>query len=306
MVTRSGAIGLSVLFVLVWSSGYLVGSIGIHAGPPLALAAWRFLVSLVVLGAFTLVTRAPWPSDPHVYVHLMVIGALLQSVQLGAIYLGLGQGVPAGLSSLILSASPLLVAATAVPMFRERLTGRQWIGLTIGLVGVVVSLGGTLTGTARLTGYAFTALALASFAAGTLYQKRFGQSVDLRTGITIQLLGAALTSFPLAALHGGIGLPLTTPAIGSVLWLAMVNSIGGFTLLFTLLRQRSASATTSLLYLVPPVTALLAVPLLHQNLTVGILLSMGISGVGVVLATRTQAATTQLPVGAKQAESGFR
>jgi drug/metabolite transporter (DMT)-like permease len=295
MVTRSGAIGLSVLFVLVWSSGYLVGTVGIHAGSPLALAAWRFLISLVVLGVFTLATRAAWPTSPRVYVHLIVIGALLQSIQLGAIYLGLAQGVPAGLSSLILSASPLVVAVAAVPLFGERLSGRQWVGLGIGLAGVVVSLAGTLTGTARLTGYVLTALALASFAAGTLYQKRFGQSVDLRTGITIQLLGATLVSFPLAALHGGIELPFTAPVIGSVVWLGMVNSIGGFALMFTLLRQRSASATTSLLYLVPPVTALLAVPLLHQSLTASVLLGMAISGVGVAMATRTQASGLTTP-----------
>lgn len=277
---------MPVLFILVWSSGYLVGSIGAHSGPPLALVAWRFLLSFVLLGVVALVTRAPWPRDPRVYVHLLVIGALLQAIQLGGTYLGLGLGVPAGLSALILCTCPLIVAATAVPLFRERLTGRQWIGLGIGLAGVVVSLGDGLSGDARTAGYVFTGIALASFAAGTLYQKGFGQSVDLRSGITIQLLGATVTSFPLAALHGGLDLPLTWPAVGSLLWLATVNSIGGFTLLFLLLRKYTASHTTSLLYLVPPVTALLAVPLLHQRMSPSLLVGMAVSAVGVVLATR--------------------
>jgi drug/metabolite transporter (DMT)-like permease len=279
-------VGLSILFILVWSSGYLVGSIGAHAGPPLALVAWRFLLSFAVLAVASLLTRTRWPTDPRVYAHLLVIGALLQSLQLGGVYLGLGLGVSAGLASLILSVCPLIVAATAVPLFAERLAGRQWIGLGIGLAGVVLSLGVDSTGSAQLAGYLFTGVALASFAGGTLYQKRFGQQVDLRAGITIQLLGATVTSFPLALVHGGLDLPLTLPALGSLLWLATVNSIGGFALLFILLRQRTASATTSLLYLVPPVTALLAVPVLHQRVSLGIVLGMVVSGIGVVMATR--------------------
>jgi drug/metabolite transporter (DMT)-like permease len=286
--TQSGppklaAVVLPVTFILVWSSGYLVGSIGTHAGPPLALVSWRFLTAFVILGTVSLVTRAPWPTKPSVYLHLLVIGALLQTVQLGCVYLGLGYGVTAGLSSLIVSAAPLIVAAAAVPLFSERLTRRQWIGLGIGLVGVGIALSDSLSGGPPLAGYAFTGLALIGFAAGTLYQKRFGSTVDLRTGTTIQLLGATVTSFPLAAVHGGLHLPLTAPALGSLAWLATVNSIGAFTLLFILLRQRSGGAATSLLYLVPPVTALLEVPLLGQNVTASVFVGMAVSGAGVLL-----------------------
>ncbi|TCO65619.1 DMT family transporter [Actinocrispum wychmicini] len=275
---------MPVLFILVWSSGYLVGTIGAHSGPPLALLAWRFLFSFVILGLVALVTRAPWPREPRVYAHLLVIGVLIQTVQLGGTYLGLGQGVPAGLSALILCACPLVVAAAAVPLFRERLVGRQWIGLGVGLAGVVISLGDGIGGTANAAGYVFTGIALAGFAAGTLYQKGFGQSVDLRSGITIQLFGAVVTSFPLAALHGGLDLPLTWPSVGSLLWLSTINSIGGFSLLYLLLRKYSAGQTTSLLYLVPPVTALLAIPLLHQRLTLSVLVGMAVSAIGVILA----------------------
>jgi drug/metabolite transporter (DMT)-like permease len=279
---------LPVAFILIWSSGYNVGSIGSRSGPPLALVAWRFLAAFIVMGTVSLVTSAPWPADPRVYLHLLVTGTLLQTVQLGGVYLGLGHGVPAGLSSVILSACPLIVAAAAVPLFSERLAGRQWIGLGLGLVGVVVSLSGKLSGGSQhLAGYAFTGLALVGFAAGTLYQKRFGHSVDLRTGTTVQLFGATVTSLPLAAGYGGLHLPLTATALGSLAWLATVNSIGAFTLLFILLRRRSGGAATSLLYLVPPVTALLAVPLLGQSVTASLFLGMAVSGVGVVLVLAT-------------------
>lgn len=280
---RVRAIALSIVFVLIWSSGYLVGTIGAHSGPPLALAAWRFLLAFVVLGIVSLVTRAPWPTDPRVYPQLLITGALLQTGQLGGIYVGLGNGVPAGLSSLVLSAAPLIVAAAAVPLFGEKLAGLQWLGLGLGLVGVVISLTGKLSTSGNPIGYGATGLAVIAFAAGTVYQKKFGQTVDLRTGTTIQLLGATVTCFPLAAAYGGIHLPLTAPALGSLLWLAMVNSIGALTLLFVLLRRSSGGAATSLLYLVPPVTALLAVPLLGQTVTTSIFVGMAVAAVGVVL-----------------------
>ncbi|WP_395105332.1 DMT family transporter [Actinomadura sp. SCN-SB] len=280
---RFTAAALPVVFVPIWSSGYLAGTIGARSGASLALVAWRFLVALVVLGVVAVVTRAPWPVGFRVYGHLLATGVLLQTVQLGGVFFGLGQGVPAGLSSLILSACPLIVAAVAVPMFSERLTRRQWAGLGLGLAGVAVSVSENLSGGAHLVGYAYTGLALAGLAAGTLYQKRFGRTVDLRTGTTIQLLGATLTTFPLAMLYGGLHIPLTAQALGSLAWLAVVNSIGALLLLFVLLRRGTGGAATSLLYLVPPVTAVLAVPILGQDLTASVILGMAISGIGVLL-----------------------
>ncbi|HEY8481370.1 MAG TPA: EamA family transporter [Spirillospora sp.] len=274
---------LPAAFILIWSSGYLAGTIGARSGASLALVAWRFLTAFAVLGAVALATRAPWPRDRRVYGHLLATGVLLQTVQLGAVFFGLGRGVPAGTSALVLSTCPLIVAAVAVPMFGERLTGRQWAGLGIGPAGVFVCVSGSLSGGGWPVGYGYTVLALAGLAAGTLYQKRFGQTVDLRTGTTVQLLGATLTAFPLAAASGGLGIPLTADALGALAWLAVVNSIGALILLFALLRRGTGGAATSLLYLVPPVTAVLAVPILGQDLTAATVIGMAISGIGVLL-----------------------
>lgn len=280
---RIGAVVLPIVFVPIWSSGFIAGTIGARSGASLALVAWRFVAAFVILGAITLMTRAPWPTEPRVYVHLLVTGVLLQTVQLGGVFLGLGHGVPAGLSSLIMSVCPLIVAAIAVPLFAERLSGRQWIGLGLGLVGVAISVSERLSSGGRLIGYALTGLALVGLTAGTLYQKRFGHSVDLRTGTAVQLFGAAATSFPLAVVHGGLRLPFTAAALGALAWMATVNSIVALMLLFVLLRRSSGGAATSLLYLVPPVTALLAVPLLGQGVTLSVVLGMAVSGVGVTL-----------------------
>jgi drug/metabolite transporter (DMT)-like permease len=110
--------------------------------------------------------------------------------------------------------------------------------------------------------------------------------MDLRTGGSVQLLGATATAAVLATLHGGLAIPATAAAFGSVAWLAVVNSIGGFTLLFVLLRRRRGGAATSYLFLVPPVTALAAVPLLGQPVAAGALGGIVLAGLGVTLVTR--------------------
>jgi drug/metabolite transporter (DMT)-like permease len=280
---------LPAAFVVVWSTGYLAAAVGAHSGPPLALLFWRFLLAFVVLGAIALLTRAPWPRRPRTYLHLLVTGFLLQTVQFGPLYIGISMGVTAGMASMIMSACPLVVAAAAVPLFAERLTVWQWVGLGVGLAGVVISLSDKLDGHGTVAGYALAGVALLGFAAGTLYQKRFGGAVDLRTGTTVQLVAGMVTILPLAAVHGGVLLPMTAPAIGSSIWLALVNSLGGFTMLFLMLRLRSGGAATSVLYLVPPVTALLALLVLGQTTPPTVFVGMLVSGVGVllVIASRT-------------------
>lgn len=292
MATEGGrkALVLPTTFVLLWTSGYLVGTIGTRNAPPLTLTVWRFAVAAVVLTAIAVATRAPWPRGWRAWGHLAVTGALLQGMQFVGVYLGLSLGVSAGLSALVTSVSPLVVAIAAIPLFGERLSGLAWAGSGLGVAGVVLAAGSRLDGGTSATGLALTLLGLAGFAAGTLYQKRYGVAMDLRTGGAVQLGVAGVLVAPVAAMHGGLALPLTTGAVGSVAWLALANSIGGFSLLFVLLRRRRGGAATSLLYLVPPVTAVVAVPMLHQPLQPMTIAGLLLTGAGVVIVHRAESA----------------
>jgi drug/metabolite transporter (DMT)-like permease len=295
-VARAGTgrlvgLALATAFVLVWTSGYLVGDIGTAASPPLTLLFWRFLLATAVIGTVALVTRAPWPTRLRDWVRPAAAGVLLQNVQFAGIYLGLSLGVSAGLASLIVSASPLVIAVAAVGFDGERLRPAGWFGLALGLAGVGVAVSTEISGGARVAGILLSVLGLAGFAAGTLLQKHAPASADLRTGTTIQIGAATITSVPLALLSGsGLALPLTAPAIGSAVWLAVVNSVGGLLLLFVLLRRRSGAGATSYLFLVPPVTALLAVPLLGQPLHLAALAGVALAAVGVGLVSRSERA----------------
>jgi len=285
---RLVALGLATAFVLVWASGYLVGDLGTSACPPLTLIFWRFLLATVVIGTVALATGAPWPDRPGDWLRPAAAGVLLQTVQFAGVYVGLSLGVSAGLASLIVSASPLVIALGAVALDGERLRSVGWLGLALGLAGVGVAVSAELSGGARPAGIGMVVLGLAGFVGGTLLQKRAPATADLRTATTIQMSAATLTSVPLAAASSGFALPLTAIAVGSVVWLAVVNSVGGLLLLFVLLRRRSGAGATSYLFLVPPVTALLGVPLLGQPMHVAALAGVALAALGVGLVSRSE------------------
>ena len=253
-------------FVLLTASGYVAGTIGTRAVPPITLLTWRFAVAAVALAGIALAVRAPWPRTWAGWRDTVVAGLLLQGVSFAGTYLGLALGLPAGLAALIFGLSPLTVALAGGPLLGERLTGRQWLGSALGVAGVALALSGRLSGPHGWGGVAFALLGVAGFTAGTLYQRGHGHQMHLASGGAIQLGAAAVAFAPIAALHGGLGLPATVPALGALTWLVVANSIGAATLFLLLVRRRSAALATGPMYLVPPVTALVAVPMLGQPL----------------------------------------
>ncbi|WP_018333245.1 DMT family transporter [Actinomycetospora chiangmaiensis] len=287
---------LATGFVLVWASGYLVGDLGTTASAPTTLLFWRFLVATAVMGAIAAVTRAPWPTRLRDWVRPAAAGVLLLDVQFAGVYTGLSLGVSAGLASLIVSSSPLVIAVAGIALDGERLRPVGWLGLVLGLAGVGVAVSSELSGGARTSAVVLCVVGLVGFVAGTLLQKHAPASADLRTGTTIQIGAATIVSVPLAAVGGGFALPLTAVAVGSALWLAVVNSVGGLLLFFVILRRRSGAGATSALFLVPPVTALLAVPVLGEPLDIAALAGVALAAVGVALVSRSESAgTRQLP-----------
>jgi drug/metabolite transporter (DMT)-like permease len=279
---------LGPVFVLLWSSGFLAGSLATRASPPFALTVWRFLLAAVLLVGVAVLTRAPWPRGRRAWRDLVITGVLLQGVQFGAAYGALGFGVPAGLGALVLCLSPALVAVLAGPVLGERLGRRGWWGSGLALLGALVAGAHHLLGAGGSpAGIALLLLGLAGFAGGTLYQKRTGATMDLRTGTAVQLLAGALLVLPIALLtEHGLPLPSTGSGVAALVWIVVMNSIAGAVLLFVLLRRGTGTGTSGLLYLVPPVTAVLAVPVLGQPLEPLTVAGFALTLVGVVLVNR--------------------
>ena len=252
---------MPAVFVLIWSTGFIVAKFGLPYAPPLTFLLLRFVGVLLVLGPLVLLMRAPWPNGK--VGHIALAGVLVQAGYLGGVWCAIKIGMPAGLSALIVGMQPILTAFAA-PLIGEKVRGRQWLGLAFGIggVGLVVANKISLIG---LTWHsiALCLLALVSITVGTLYQKRHCPQFDLRTGTLIQFAASLAVVLPLSVAFEHLT-PALQPVqwsprfVGALLWSILALSIGAIFLLFALIRKSAATSVTSLLYLTPPTTALMA------------------------------------------------
>jgi drug/metabolite transporter (DMT)-like permease len=276
-------------FVLLWSSGFVVAKFGLPFAPPLTFLLLRFAGVLCVLLPLVWVMRAPWPVGQ--IRHIAFAGILMQAGYLGGVWCAIKLGMPAGLSALIVGMQPILTAFAA-PLIGESLRPRQWAGLLIGLCGVALVVSNKIS----LTGLSWESivlclLALISITIGTLYQKRHCAHFDLRTGTLIQFVASIVVVLPFAIAFEHLDVTLSsvmwTPRfIGSLLWSILALSIGAIFLLFALIRKNAATQVTSLLYLTPPTTAVMAWLMFGETLGVTGLIGMMLAVAGVVFVVR--------------------
>lgn len=252
---------LPLFFVLLWSSGFIVAKFGLPYAPPLTFLLLRFLGVLVFLVPAVLVLRAPWPHGK--IGHIALAGLLVQAGYLIGVWCAIKQGMPAGLSALIVGMQPILTAFAA-PLIGEKVLPRQWLGLLFGIggVGLVVAAKIQLVGLSP-DAILLCVLALFSITAGTLYQKHHCPQFDLRVGTVIQFAASTLVVLPLAIYFEGLGpdfaaVQWTARFVGALLWSVLGLSIGAIFLLFALIRRNDATQVTSLMYLTPPTTAIMA------------------------------------------------
>ena len=290
--SRSPAMSsLGAVFVVLWSSAWIAGKLGLPYAGPFTLLLIRFGVAGAVLLLIAVASGAPWPQKLSDYTHLAVAGVLIQGLALGCAYLGLQLGVSAGMAGLINGLAPLFTALAAVPLLGERVGPRQWLGLGAGLIGVALVVTDRFSlGDANWQAYAATFVALAALVAGTIYQKRYLGGMDLRTGGFIQLAAAgALVSLP-ALRFEALQVEWSWTLILASSWLSLANSIGAFSLLYLLLRKGEASRVSALFYLVPPITALMGFAAFHETLSHAALAGFAITVAGVYVGTRQEAA----------------
>lgn len=280
-----------LFFVFLWSTGFIVAKLGLPYAPPLTFLILRCLGALAVLLPMVLLFRASWPGGQ--ILHVAVAGLLLQAGYLGGVWAAIKLGMPAGLTALIVGMQPILTAACA-PLIGERVRPRQWLGLVLGLSGVALVVYAKL----HLAGLSAAGILLCVFAlvcitAGTMYQKRWCPSFDLRTGTVIQFGATVVVLLPLAVWFEGLD-----PAFSSVtwsrdfivawLWSIFALSIGAIFLLFTLIRRSQATEVTSLLYLTPPTTAIMAWLLFGEAFSPLALAGMAVAVLGVAFVVKKQ------------------
>lgn len=284
-MSRSFLSPVPLFFVFLWSTGFIVAKFGLPYAPPLTFLLLRCLGVLLVLAPAVLLLRAPWPRGK--LGHIAVAGLLMQAGYLSGVWCAIKLGMPAGLSALIVGMQPILTALAA-PLVGERVRPRQWLGLAFGLAGValVVAAKVSLTGL-RWEAIALCVGALLSITAGTLYQKRFCPQFDLRSGTLVQFAASFLLLLPFAWLLEDMGSVQWTPQfLAALAWSVLALSIGAIFLLFALIRRANATQVTSLLYLTPPTTALMAWALFGEALNWMGICGMAFAVIGVIFVVK--------------------
>jgi len=272
------------LFVVLWSTGFIGSKLGLPYAEPMTFLLIRFVIVAVLLGVVSLVLGAAWPTSWRQVMHLGVAGLLLHGLYLGGVFAAIFHGVAAGVSSLIVGIQPLLVAAVAGRFLGETVSRLQWVGLVLGVAGVLLVVDDKLAvGEGSALGYGLCVLALFGITIGTVYQKKYCGAVDMRTGNTIQFAISALGILPFALVFETMQVDWHPRFVFALAWLCLVLSVGAITLLYLLIRRGAAAKVASLFYMVPPCTALIAWPLFGETLGPVALAGMAATVLGVAL-----------------------
>ena len=282
------------VFVLIWSTGFVVARFGMPHSPPFKFLVMRFAFSLACFGAWVAAARVAWPRERAQWWHLAVVGVLVHAGYLGGVWAAVKHGIGAGTIALLVGLQPVLTAVwmtttggTTDRGDKARVSTVQWLGLALGLAGLTLvvwhKLGGGEVTHANL---ALAIFALLSITTGTLYQKRFVAPCDVRSASSIQLAAALIVSLPLALVETE---PVVWHAqmIGAMAWSVLALTLGGSSLLYLLIQRGAATSVTSLMYLVPPSTAVLAWLLFGEVFTWSMALGMLLTATGVALVVRS-------------------
>jgi len=285
---------MPAVFVLIWSTGFIVAKFGLPFAPPLTFLAMRYALSILCFLIWIRFTRARWPQGRPQWLHLAVTGVLMHAGYLGGVWVAVKGGMGSGLAALIVGLQPVLTALwvswvglSGDRATEHRVSPRQWMGLVLGLGGLLLVVArkfGTGSEVTLLT-LGCTVFALLSITVGTLYQKRFVQPTDVRSANAVQLGAALLVTLPLVFLETE-AIVWNLSFIGAMAWSVLALTLGGSSLLYLLIQRGAATAVTSLLYLVPPTTALMAWLLFNEPITTATVLGTALTALGVSLVVR--------------------
>lgn len=270
---------MPVVFVLIWSTGFIVARFGMPHAPPFGFLAWRYGLSVMGLLLWAVAAKVAWPSRDQ-WRHLCVTGVLIHAGYLGGVWAAVKGGLGAGLSALVVGLQPVLTALWLASRGGQ-VQPRQWLGLLLGLVGLTLVIADRMgQGAVTVENAAWITLALLSITAGTLYQKRWVKPCDVRSANALQLSAALVVTLPLVWLETE-SVRWNAESIGAMAWSVLALTMGASSLLYLLIQRGAATSVASLMYLVPPCTAILAWVLFDEPLSLRVLLGVAITAWGV-------------------------
>ena len=279
---------IPALFVVLWATGFIGARYAMPWSEPFSFLAVRFALAALILLALALALRAK-PLSRRQAAHAVLVGALVHGVYLGAVFWAIRNGMPAGLSALIIGLQPLITAVMAGFALGEKVLPRHWAGLAIGFAGIVIVLApkiGDAVGGVTAATLAACVFGVGAISAGTVWQKRCLAGADLVSGTLWQYVGATVVAAAGSLAFETRTFVVTGELVFAMAWLVLVLSIGAIFLLMHMIREGEMAKVSSLFYLVPAVTALIAWVLFGETLTPLQLVGMVVTMAGVAMATR--------------------
>ena len=278
---------IAPLFVLIWSTGFIIARLSMPYVEPATFLFWRFAGVLMAMAGLSLIWKITWPSWSQVK-HIAFAGLLLHFGYLIGVWWAVRLGMTAGLVAIIVGLQPILTAWFSA-LVSEKVTPKQWLGLGFGFAGVAFVVAEKI-GFAHLpvTAYFLAFGGLLSITFGTLYQKKFCPVFDLRAGSSIQFSISALACFVCMYFFESGVMVWNLPVVSALLWAIFPLSIGSISLLFMMIRKGAATKVTSLLYLTPPTTAAMAWLFFHEPFTLMMGVGLSLTMMGVVLVNARQ------------------
>jgi drug/metabolite transporter (DMT)-like permease len=272
-----------ILFVLLWSTGFVGAKYGLPYADPFIFLSVRVLIAALILFAVAAVMKLPIAIGASAISRSSLIGFFLHACYLGGVFFSISKGLPAGVAAVVTSLQPVLVSLLAVKVLGEQLKAKQVVGLVLGLVGVVLVLGPSFEQDIPTSAVIGILVALIGSTSATLLQKKIGSDVPLVSGTAYQYLASGFVLALAAIATGGTRITWSSQFIVAFVWLIAVLSVGAILLLLWLLNTGSAASVSSLFYLIPPATALEAFFLFGEKVNTQGFLGIGITALGVWL-----------------------
>ena len=276
-----------VAFTLLWAGGYSVAKLGLLYAEPMTLLSMRFAAVVILLFPLYLIIRPALPKRPADWMHLAVVGLLVQAVYFGFCWWAFKTGVSAGVLAIFMSLQPILVAILAPYLARERVSWKRWLGLILGLAGVaIVIIARSDIRPPTWAGVGFSILGLLGITSGVLYEKRFGISYHPIVANMVQYCAGFLAVIPIAFLTETMEVQWTGELIAALSYLVIGNSILAISLLLAMIRAGEVARVSSLMFLVPPLAALFGWLLLGEEMPPVAWAGMAVAAIGVSIAIR--------------------
>jgi drug/metabolite transporter (DMT)-like permease len=280
---------MPIVFVLIWSTGFIVARYGMPHSPPFKFLALRFALSILCFLPWIWLSAVRWPAGGRQWLHLAVTGILMHAFYLGGVWAAVKAGMGSGVSALIVGLQPVLTAVW-LSSTGGQVSRRQWLGLVLGFAGLMMVVsrklgGGSPTDHVDVLNLSLIVGALMSITIGTLYQKRHVAACDVRSANVVQLGAALAITLPMALLERE-SMAWGGELFGAMAWSVLALTLGGSSLLYLLIQRGAATAVTSLLYMVPPCTAIMAWVLFDEPITALTVLGTALTAFGVSLVVR--------------------